>query len=77
LKLIRIFINKIKNALIFNPIKLGGIGCTVNIDETMLNYKCKSHRGRNPSNKTDSLCIIELDGHITKAFACIIGDKKR
>jgi hypothetical protein len=26
--------------------KFGGMGSVVQIDETMLNYKCKSHRGR-------------------------------
>lgn len=77
LKVIRIFLEKIKGEQLINPIKLGGSGCTVNIDETMLNYKCKSHRGRNPLNKSDALCIIELDGHITKSFACLISNKKR
>lgn len=36
--------------------KLGGPGFVVQIDETMLNYKCKSHRGRNPKNETGALC---------------------
>ena len=34
---------------------MGGPGKIVQIDETMLNYKAKSHRGRSPSNKTDSV----------------------
>lgn len=45
--------------------KLGGLGKIINIDETMLNYKAKSHRGRSPSNKTDAICIVEID-NITK-----------
>ncbi|KAM0684970.1 hypothetical protein COBT_003821, partial [Conglomerata obtusa] len=32
--------------------KLGGPGHIVQIDEIMMNYKCKSHRGRSPGNKT-------------------------
>ena len=40
----------------FNENKLGGPGFTVQIDETMLNFKCKSHRGRSPTNSTDALC---------------------
>ncbi|KAG0437655.1 hypothetical protein DMUE_3566 [Dictyocoela muelleri] len=31
-----------------NPILLGGQGVVVNVDETMLNHKVKSHRGRSP-----------------------------
>jgi hypothetical protein len=41
-----------------NFVKLGGHGHLVNIDETMLNYKCKSHRGRSATNRTDALCIV-------------------
>ncbi|KCZ79109.1 hypothetical protein H312_03508, partial [Anncaliia algerae PRA339] len=48
----------------------------VQIDETMLNYKCKSHRGRSPQNKTDALCIVEVGNQITRAFATIIENKK-
>jgi transposase-like protein len=59
----------------FSNDKLGGPGSIVQIDETMLNYKCKSHRGRSPSNRTDSLCIVEVRNGITRAFACVIPDK--
>jgi transposase-like protein len=55
--------------------KLGGPGQVINVDETMMNYKCKSHRGRSPLNRTDALCIVELDGHITRAYACVIESK--
>lgn len=55
--------------------KLGGPGKIIQVDETMLNYKCKSHRGRSPSNKTDSLCIVEFCGHITRCYAKIIPNK--
>ncbi|KCZ77920.1 hypothetical protein H311_01063, partial [Anncaliia algerae PRA109] len=36
-----------------------GPGSIVQIDETMMNFKCKSHRGRSTLNKTDALVIIE------------------
>ncbi|KCZ82413.1 hypothetical protein H312_00071 [Anncaliia algerae PRA339] len=42
----------------------------------MLNFRCKSHRGRSPQNRTDALCIIEYDGKITRAFAKIIANKE-
>ncbi|KCZ76629.1 hypothetical protein H311_02369, partial [Anncaliia algerae PRA109] len=60
----------------FESSKLGGPKFVVEIDETMLNFKCKSHRGRSPSNKTDALCIVEVDQKITRAFAKIIPNKK-
>lgn len=74
---------KVINALVskmptpnFVDNKLGGPGFIVQIDETMLNYKCKSHRGRSPSNYTDALCIVEVkDGHVTRAYACVIPNK--
>ncbi|KCZ81119.1 hypothetical protein H312_01485 [Anncaliia algerae PRA339] len=53
----------------FSANKLGGPGVIVQVDETMLNYKCKSHRGRSSTNKTESLCIVEINGNITRAFA--------
>ncbi|KAG0437035.1 hypothetical protein DMUE_3914, partial [Dictyocoela muelleri] len=53
----------------FSMNKLGGANRIVQIDETMLNYKCKSHRGRSPENRTDALCIIEVGSRILRAFA--------
>ena len=43
----------------------------------MLNYKCKSHRGRSPLNRTDALCIVEVKEKIVKSFARVIPDKKK
>jgi transposase-like protein len=60
----------------FSTNKLGGPDSIVQIDETMLNYKCKSHRGRSPNNRTDSLCIVEVRDGIKRAFATIISNKK-
>lgn len=59
----------------FENAKLGGPGRRVEIDETMLNFKAKSHRGRSPLNKSDALCIVEVGNRIMRAFACIIPDK--
>lgn len=60
----------------FSENKLGGFNRNVQIDETMLNYKCKNHRGRSPTNKTDALCIIEMQGLIIRVFAKMIPNKK-
>lgn len=43
----------------FQP-KLGGPGRIIQIDETMMNYKCKSHRGRSNDNKTDAIVLWKL-----------------
>ncbi|KCZ77029.1 hypothetical protein H311_01964 [Anncaliia algerae PRA109] len=40
--------------------KAGGPGKIVQVDETMLNYKCKSHKGRSSRNKSDVLCIASM-----------------
>ncbi len=61
----------------FQNDKLGEIGSIVQIDETMLNYKCKSHRGRSPTNRTDSLVIVEVRNHITRAYAKVIPIKTK
>ena len=49
----------------------------VQIDETMLNYKCKSHRGRLPTNRTDCICLVEVRVKIERAYAVCIPNKKR
>ncbi|KAM0685322.1 hypothetical protein COBT_003469, partial [Conglomerata obtusa] len=38
----------------FSYCKLGVPDRIVQIDETMLNYKCKSQRGLSPTNRTDA-----------------------
>jgi hypothetical protein len=56
--------------------KLGGFGTYVQIDETMLNYKCKSHRGRSTENKTDAITMVEVrNGVSSNAYAEIIANK--
>jgi transposase-like protein len=58
--------------------KLGGPGIIVQIDETMMNYKCKSHRGRSAGNKSDAICFVECNdiGKIVRCWAQLIADKK-
>lgn len=78
-KTIRNIINNLISKIPFMTFennKLGGPNIVVQIDETMLNYKCKSHRGRSPNNKTDAICIIEFSDKIERVFACVIPNKK-
>lgn len=42
----------------------------------MLNFKCKSHRGRSPGNKTDALCMVEIFNQIERVYAVVIQNKK-
>ena len=42
----------------------------------MMNYNCKSHCGRSPTNKSDALCMVECFNGIKKAWATIIPNKK-
>jgi transposase-like protein len=74
-KLKRKIFEKIGNVS-FESDKLGGPGKIINIDETMLNYKCKSHKGRSPENKTDALLIVECDPHVKRVMAVTIPDKR-
>lgn len=60
----------------FNDNKLGGPLSIVQVDETMLNFKCKSHRGRSSENRTDALVIAETRGITTRIFARIIPNKQ-
>ncbi|KCZ77689.1 hypothetical protein H311_01297 [Anncaliia algerae PRA109] len=46
------------------------------MDKTVLNYKCKSHQGRLPHDRTDSLCIVELKEKIIRSFTCAIPNKE-
>ncbi|KCZ79563.1 hypothetical protein H312_03056 [Anncaliia algerae PRA339] len=59
----------------FSGKKLGGPGFIVKIDETMRNYKTKSHMGRFPAKKSNVLCIVETKEKSTRVFARCINHK--
>lgn len=61
-------------ATVFSCDKLGGSNLNVQINETMLNFECKSHRVKFATNSTNVVCIVYREIHITKDFACIILD---
>ncbi|KCZ80791.1 hypothetical protein H312_01798 [Anncaliia algerae PRA339] len=60
----------------FSEDKLGGREAIVQVDETMLNYRCKSHRGRSSRNRTDAITIVEYKNNITRASAKVISNKE-
>jgi L-fucose mutarotase/ribose pyranase (RbsD/FucU family) len=51
----------------------------VQVDETMLKYKCNSHRGQSAWNKKGILCIVEYKNYNkkTKAFAVVFPNKRQ
>ncbi|KCZ77757.1 hypothetical protein H311_01225 [Anncaliia algerae PRA109] len=60
----------------FSNNKLGGPESILQIGVTMLNYKNKSHRGRSPHIRTDSLCIVEYKERIVRLFSRVIPNKE-
>jgi len=61
----------------FSDYKLGGPGVIIQVDETLLSYECKIHRGRPAHNKTDCVCIVEVGNGIERAYATVIPNKER
>jgi hypothetical protein len=59
----------------FNGRKFGGPGSIVQVDETMMNFKCKSHRGRSPDNRADAIYIVEIRPHNRRIWAEVIKNK--
>lgn len=58
-----------------NPIRLGGIGKTVQVDETKLNYNVKSHRGRGPEAPDWALTMVDISTTPARGFAKMISDR--
>ena len=56
---VNLFISKIPEPN-FYKLKLVGPTRIVQVDKTMLDYKCNSHRGRSLENWTAALYIIEF-----------------
>lgn len=58
------------------PIQLGGPGVHVQVDETMLNYKVKSHRGRGPREKVWCLSIVDTSYTPSKCYFEIVENRR-
>jgi transposase-like protein len=59
------------------PIQLGGPGIIVKCDETMLNYKVKSHRGHGPREQVWALLFVETSIYPSRIFIELLNDKKK
>ncbi|KCZ78476.1 hypothetical protein H311_00492 [Anncaliia algerae PRA109] len=42
----------------------------------MFKFRCKSHRGRSPSNKDDALCIVEVNKKYPEFLQLLLRIKK-
>lgn len=74
-KLVKKIIDSIKKNNLVQR-KMGGLGKVVQVDETMLNFWCKSHRARSPEPRNDALCIVECNLHITNVWVQTIPNKE-
>lgn len=50
---------RIENYFEWYSFRMGGPGTVVQVDETMLNHKVKSHRGHAPVQQTWALCLVD------------------
>lgn len=57
--------------------RIGGPGVVVQVDETMLNHKVKSHRGRGPRTQTWACCLVDTSSTPAKGYAEVVPDRKK
>lgn len=66
-RILKALVGKIPSKM-FLKHELGGSSKIVQVDETMLNHKCNSHRRRSAENKTDALYIFQTVDGIVRVF---------
>ena len=76
-KIREFLIEKIIKFYINNPIKLGGPGAIINIDETMLNHKIKAHRGRVPTEQIWALVIVDTSFSPSLGYVTIVPNRSK
>lgn len=77
LKLRNFILKAIKKYYFLNPIRLGGPGIGIQVDETMLNYKVKSHRGRGPRTQVWALGIVDTSYNSSRVYYEIIPNRNK
>lgn len=60
-----------------NPIKLGGPGVVLQIDESKFNHNVKSHRGRSPAKKTWVFGIVDTSFKPARGFMTIVEKRSK
>ena len=71
----KLLISKILFYFEVNPIKLGGPGSIIHVDETMINHKIKAHRGRVPRSQTWLICIVDTSFLPSRGFCCLVDNR--
>lgn len=60
---------------ITNPVQLGGVNRICQIDESMLNFKVKSHVGRGPREKIWCFGIVDTTYSPSIGYVCIVPNR--
>lgn len=72
-----LFLKKIEEYFLKNPIQLGGPNAIIHVDETMLTYKVKSHRGRSPRSQVWALACVDTSFSPAKGFLKIVENRSK
>jgi hypothetical protein len=67
--------NQIKKYFLLHPVKLGGMNRVCQIDETMLNFKVKSHVGRGPREKIWCFGIVDPTFSPALGYCCVVPNR--
>jgi len=68
----RLIIGKIFDHFNKVPIRLGGPGVIVQVDETKINFNAKAHRGLGPSTACWALCIVDTTHSPVKGYVELV-----
>lgn len=72
----KFFSIKLRKYFELYPVKLGGFNRFCQIDETMVNFKVKSHVGRGPREKIWCFGIVDTSTVPSLGYCCIVCDRK-
>lgn len=71
-KLKTLVVETIQQHFATNPIRLGGPGVVVHVDETMLTHTVRSHRGRAPRVQVWAITIVDTSFTPSRGYAKIV-----
>jgi transposase-like protein len=74
-KLKSLIVLKIRQYFETYPIKLGGPGVIVHVDETMLTHTVRAHRGRSPRTQVWALTMVDTSFTPSRGFIKIVSSK--
>lgn len=74
-KIEKLVCSRIKFFFSEHPIKLGGEFTICQVDETMINFKCKSHRGRSLNEQIWALVIVDCSTKPALGYIEVVSDR--